>query len=331
VRTRLQQQPLPLWGVPALLLLLGVGALVGAPAPLAQTAHAAPDAHVVSVRASPPQEPEVGRWVDPSDATAYVLRLRTAGPHPAGEFTFLLPNGDQLHGIAPLVAQPDGTSAQQASSSLGACAGGSLATPALNASQASPAGIPPEKGRGGPKTYAVPVVYALQSRVGPSGLVAYAGLSYALASDSGGVATVCGGEPPTYQMASGCTSSTCTDVLATAGPTAGKHDDAVVQAAHANTVAGWEAVYQLTSRTLTGQYDDVAFANAMIAQVNSRGRITAISPIAGGPTVQFDSAGQAYFEVSQTVTLDHNGTTTTQTVTSYYVLEGGAWMFWFSA
>jgi hypothetical protein len=60
------------------------------------------------------------------------------------------------------------------------------------------------------------------------------------------------------------------------------------------------------------------------------GTITAIAPSSGQPSVRFDSGGQAYFTVVESVTYSHSGKSTTTQLTSYYLLEGGAWMFWFS-
>lgn len=319
------------WVAMALMLLVGFGVWLGAAAGLAHGAAEASDRPIALGRASPPgRVPDVVRWEDPVDQTSYAVRLNAAGPHKAGELLFTLPNGDEIQGTVPLQAQPDGTSTQQANSALGLCTSGSLATVQLKASAASVTHVVKSSGAAG-KSYVSPVVFALTARIGPQGLVAYAGLSYASAEDAAGVSRVCSPGSFDFQVLAGCTAQACTDPLATAGPTVGKHNDAVVHASAANTVESWKAVYALSAQSVKGQYSDIGFANALIAQQKAKGKITHISPIASPPAVQYDAAGQAYFGVTQAVTVDRNGTITTQHVTSYYVLEGGQWHFWFSA
>ncbi|HEV2236821.1 MAG TPA: hypothetical protein VGR57_09210 [Ktedonobacterales bacterium] len=181
------------------------------------------------------------------------------------------------------------------------------------------------------KPSTTPVVFALTTRIGPQGLVAYVGLAYASAEDAIGIKRVCGPVSFTYQVLAGCTAQTCTDPLATAGPDVGKHNSAVTHASAANTKDSWNAVYAISSQSVKAQYTETDFANALIAQQKAKGKITRISPITTPPVVQYDAAGQAYFAVTQTVTLDRNGATTSRQVTSFYVLEGGEWHFWFSA
>jgi hypothetical protein len=323
-----------------LLLLAGVGLGTGMRAPLVHAEAGARTQHASVGRASPPDRaPNTGHWSDPQQQTAYTLRLQETTHSVPGQFVFLLPNGGQVRGFVPLRLQPDNTTTQQASSSQGQCAQGVLAVTRLNPSQIaglttpiSPAALAASSAGLG---YATPIVFSLTSRIGQYGLVAYAGLSYAAADDAAGVSRVCGSTAGAasldYQMASGCTADACTDPLATAGPAVGKHDGAIVHAAGANTTDAWREVYNLSARSVTGQYTDSDFAAIMTAQTGSKGRITQISPITSAPAIQFDAAGQAYYSVTQTVTLDRNGTTSTQQITSYYLLEGGAWLFWFSA
>lgn len=326
--------------VPVLLLLAGVGVWTELRAPLVHAESSMRTGYASVGRASPPDRaPNVGHWTDPHEQTAFTLHLRETARGAPGQFVFLLPNGSQVRGFVPLRLQPDNTITQQASSSQGQCAQGVLAVTRLNPSQIaglttpiSPAALAASSAGLG---YATPIVFTLTSRVGQYGLVAYAGLSYAAANDAGGVNRVCGPIPGPasldYQLAAGCTPDVCTDPLATAGPTVGKHDGAIVHAAGANTTDAWREVYKLSARSVTGQYTDSDFAAVMTEQTRSKGRITRISPITSAPAIQFDAAGQAYYSVTQTVTVDRDGTTSSQQITSYYLLEGGAWLFWFSA
>jgi len=86
----------------------------------------------------------------------------------------------------------------------------------------------------------------------------------------------------------------------------------------------------MTSRQITAQYSLEGFAALLNQQVKSVGKITAISTPATNPAIEFTPEGQAYFSVQQTVTFRHGGHSHSKTLTSYYVLENGAWLFWFS-
>ena len=316
-------------GLTAMLILAG-GGWLGASARLVYGAAAASNRPIALGRASPPKAvPDVLRWDDPSDRTSYAVRLVESRTQIPGAFAFALPSGDAIQGTVPLQAQADGTSIQQANSASGTCTNGILVTAQLKSPAAIP--YPISKVNNTPKTYGSPVVFALTARIGPQGLAAYAGMSYASASDTAGVSRVCGAGPFDFQMLAGCTALVCTDPLSTAGPSVGKHNDAVVHASAANTADGWKAVYALSAQSVKGQYSDSGFANAVMAQQRSKGKITHISPIASSPAIQYDAAGQAYFSVTQSVTVDRDGTTTTQQIASYFVLEGGQWLFWFSA
>jgi hypothetical protein len=310
------------------LIVLGA-ALVGDRAVLAPAASAAPARVSTLVRAiAPGQLPPVARWVDPTDQTAYALLLSAQDRRQPGQFVFDLPSGNQLSGYVPLTQQPDGSYVQQSSSAAGACVTGQLTL-----AQPKPGQIPVPSPKTAP-TSPVPapsaVVLHLQARLDPHALVVYVGISYAAQSDSQGVNRVCTQAPVDYQVLSGCTFTNCTAPLDTAVPRASKHGSAVITATRTGASGDWQAVYNLTAHDLTGQYDANSFAAALNEQVSRKGHITSISPISSPPTVQYDAAGQAYFEVTQTVTLERNGTTTTQQVTSYYLLEGGQWLFWFS-
>jgi len=51
---------------------------------------------------------------------------------------------------------------------------------------------------------------------------------------------------------------------------------------------------------------------------------------ASAPALRFTVGGEAFFAVDQQATLSQNGATTTRSLTSYYLFEGGQWLFWFS-
>lgn len=311
------------WAVIAMAALLAVAGLVASrPATLAQARHghlAAPVGRTLA-RAQPPAAlPAVGRWVDPAHGTAYTVRLQgdvaptaIAAVGRPGTFTFATPQGEQIQGFAGLARQPDNA-----------------------ITQGPPSGTPAQCGKGVIVTDAgaAAVVFTLRARFDQYALVAYATIAYALSSDQQGFAAVCLGDgtPPfTYVMASGCTPDTCTDPLAAAGPAVTGYDTAVVAAAQRGGAA-WNAVYALTARTITGQYTREQFAAALDKQAGTAGRLRAISEPEAPPEVVFDAAGQAYFAVAQTVTTQLNGATTDHRVTTYYLLEGGQWLFWFTA
>jgi hypothetical protein len=82
---------------------------------------------------------------------------------------------------------------------------------------------------------------------------------------------------------------------------------------------------------MTAQYGGDRFGTLIAQQAQKKGRIKSITPSNSSPQVQFDAAGQAYFTVTDSVGLDKGGgNTSVVTVTSYYLLESGQWVFWFS-
>ena len=90
--------------------------------------------------------------------------------------------------------------------------------------------------------------------------------------------------------------------------------DTDVVAAEANH--DWNVVFTLTSQQITAQYPSNEFANLLNQQTESAGTITAISEPLNSPTIQYTPDGQAYFVVAQQITLVHNGSTSTQTLSS---------------
>ncbi len=307
--------------MPIVLLLLGIGILLGGAAPGAQAVAASGSASAHGLghqRASAPRS--FARWIDPGDRTTFILTLQESHSKIPGGFTFALPNGDEiralkiessLFGLATKLAQvsPDAPFDAQATF----CGFATLVAASPQASSAAQA-----------------VVVALALHVGQGGLLAYAGLSYALPSELG--FSVCQ-LPPQYEMKAGCDSLTSCSSLLTPAQALGQYDQAVVSAAQSGS---WSTVYTLTGQVVTAQYSAPAFAAMMNQQVQRVGRITAIAPVGGSYAIQFDAAGQAYFIAQDIVTLDHNGTTSTMPITTYYQLEDESgtaianWQLWFS-
>ncbi|WIG59481.1 MAG: hypothetical protein OJF49_002228 [Ktedonobacterales bacterium] len=316
-----------LWWLSATLsLLLAATALSAAsPAPASGASLAAARASVLRMRAAPPTAlPVVARWTDATNGTAYSVQLTdVANLKPGGitraQFTFTTPKGDQLAGVLLVAQLTDNSYVQSVGEAFSAaritCAKGVLAT----------------SGSGGQT-----IVYTFAAHFDQYALVAYAHLAYASAQDDKGISAVCGGQTgqpgeTELDMLSGCDATTCTSPLDTAGPTVASYDAAMITAARGGGPAAWGPVYNASSQTLRGQYGADQFASVMSALVNKNGRITAITPVGGAPQTEFDAAGQGYFTITETVTVDHGGgKTTTATVTSYYLLEGGRWAFWFS-
>jgi hypothetical protein len=164
--------------------------------------------------------------------------------------------------------------------------------------------------------------------VGQGGLLAYAGLSYVALGQTAFLASACVLTSPQFEMKAGCSdlTSPCAQLLT---PT-----QAVVQYNQAVVGAGqtgdWNSVWVQTSQAVTAQYTSGTFSALMNQQAQRVGRITSIVPNSASPTIQFSAAGEAYFISHDTVTLDHNGSTKQLLITSYYLVEGGGWKFWFS-
>lgn len=313
-------------GGAAVLLLVCASLLTGARA--GGAAEAAPSQHSIAFRVSPPSSfPQVARWVDVNHGTSYTVNLQASAASKLTaasngfRFTFTTPAGDQLQGALPITKLADGTYAQSTpvDSTTGAliCAKGVLRL---------------SKGGGG----AQGIVYTLVTRFDQYAMVAYAHLVYALARDQAGAAGVCSnqtgqGAEQALDMLSGCVATGCTSPVDTAGPTVTAFESSVVGAAKQGGAPSWKHVYASASRVMTAQYGSDRFGTLIEQQTQKKGRIKSISPSNTSPQVQFDSAGQAYFAVTDSVSLDKGGgDTSTVTVTSYYLLESGRWVFWFS-
>ena len=324
------------WWAPSLAALLviavalsGAGTVRGAAA-----ARALAPAHPWIGRASPPDTlPPLAHWQDIADGTAYALHV-TGGAagfavaRGGNLFTFTTPTGDQIAALVPLVKLPDQSYVQTTSkdpATLGGCVGGSLLAGSQTSAPNSPAGANATQ----------QVAVALQARFDQYLLVAYVHILYAPTSDQKATAAVCQGQAgavgvTSLEMAAGCGAAGCGSPLDDAMTAPPSYEQAMVQAMKARGLEGWSRVWALTSRAVTAQYSKAEFAALMNQLSDKAGTITAIAPASGPPAVRWDGGGQAYYTVVETVTYAHGGKSTTTKLTSYYLLEGGAWMFWFS-
>lgn len=328
------------WWAPSLAALLVIAvALSGAGT--ADTAGTALGAHTLAParpwvgRASPPAAPPpIARWQDIKDGTAYALHLSVpntvSGVSVKGGnlFTFTTPTGDEIAGLVPLVKLPDQSYAQATTNSDGAliCQGGTLiASSQTNAPNAAAS-----------TSFTQPVAFELQARFDQYLLVAYVQILYAPTSDQNAVGAVCKAQAgvsgvTSLEMIAGCTATSCTSPLDNAMAAPPAYEQAMIHAMQQRGLDAWSAVWALTSRTVTAQYNQSEFAALMNRLSDQIGTITAITATSGPPSVLFDSGGQAYFTLVESVTYTHGGKSKTVQITSYYLLEGGEWMFWFSA
>jgi hypothetical protein len=278
-----------------------------------------------------PALPAVGLWRDIGDGTTYTVRLQL---QPNSDSVFILdfttPLGEQIQATFQLFQLADSTYAQ----GIG-IANGDPALPAT-AIGCTPGFLLSDSKQ------PTPIAVSFLSHISQDGLAAFATLSY-IASDQKSVRTLCAGlaqkgvgvgalgGATTYQLQAGCTLDSCDDLTAAAGPAVDQYDAAVLAAEQNGSVANWSSVYKETSQQITAQYPVVQdFATLLNQQVASVGKITQISEPASPPAPEYTPEGQAYFEIQQTVTVVGKGGTSTRKLISYYLLESGAWHFWFS-
>lgn len=323
------------WWAPSLAALLVIAvALSGAGTVRGATAsRALAPAHPWIGRATPPDAlPPLARWQDIADGTTYALHVTggSAGFVARGGnlFTFTTPTGDQIAGLVPLVKLADQSYTQTTSkdpATLSGCVGGSLLAGRQTSAPNGPTGASATQS----------VAIGLQAHFDQYLLVAYVHILYAPTSDQKAVTAVCQGQAgasgvTSLEMAAGCAAAGCGAPLDDAMTAPPSYEQAMVQAMKQRGVEGWSRVWALTSRVVTAQYSKADFAALMNQLSDKVGTITAITPASGPPSVRFDSGGQAYYTVVESVTYSHGGKSTTTKLTSYYLLEGGAWMFWFS-
>lgn len=305
-------------GGAALALLLAVGLSFMGQSASHQVASAAPMQQAWAGRANAPELPAIVRFFDLRRNTAYTVWLRDTAEGKAGSFVFTLRDHTQLKGVAPITQAGDNSFVQATNQSI-------TTTNQLITTTNQPIAIHAVvlcPGRAATESGEQPAIITLRARIDPSGLVAYAQVSYVVCGAKQGGEGI---------MESGCTLTACTDVLAQAGPAVQQYGSSIVAASADRGQDAWNKVYVQVSQTTRGQYTAEQFAAQLNKQIESVGQITAVSPITSAPVLQYDTGGQAFFAVKQQITYNHNGTTTTHDSTSYYLMEGGQWVFWFSA
>lgn len=285
------------------------------------TAHGSAAANMARQFVGPEGFPDVARWQDEAQKTAFSIRLRAPAAASAkgsasqtsfsaaigNTYSFTLPSGDQIVGEVFPTRQPNGDFN---------VAGCQVAR--LVASR-------PQQ-----------VVATLSSHFDAHALVAFAQIGFVVASsvaDPAQLAALCKkATGNTFTMQSGCDpSGVCVDPVATASVALPRYENQLIAANKAPSPSSWQQVYDSSSGVIRGQYSSGQFADAMARAIKKAGKITAITPVAETIAVQTSPTGQSYFIAHSAVTFSRNGQTSTRTIASYYLLEGGQWRFWFSA
>lgn len=106
-------------------------------------------------------------------------------------------------------------------------------------------------------------------------------------------------------------------------------DKAVQSFSGALATHNWQSLYQMTSQNVLQNESAAQFQNALQAQEAEMGTVISISDFST-PQIGSNPAGIIYFTVNQHLTMQHNGETQMQDVTSVFVLEHGVWKYWFS-
>jgi hypothetical protein len=268
--------------------------------------------------------PDVARWQDESQKTAFSIRLRApaaasvkGSANQTGQtgfsaaigntYSFTLPSGDQVVGEVFPTRQPNGDF------DVAGCQVARLVTRR------------PQQ-----------VVATLSSHFDAHALVAFAQLGFVVAASVDGssqLAALCKkATGNTFTMQSGCDpSGVCVDPVATASVALPHYENQLIAANKAPSPASWQQVYDSSSGVIRGQYSSGQFADAMARAIEKVGKITAIAPVPETIVVQTSSTGQSYFIAHSDVTFSLKGQSSTRRITSYYLLEGGQWRFWFSA
>jgi hypothetical protein len=265
--------------------------------------------------------PDVARWQDEAQKTAFSIRLRAPSAASAkgsssqtgfsaaigNTYSFTLPSGDQIVGEVFLSKQPNGD------------------FNAIGCQLARLVASRPQQ-----------VVATLNSHFDAHALVAFAQIGFVAASavaDPAQFAALCKkAAGNTFSMQSGCDpSGACIDPVATASVALPRYETQLSAANRTPSQASWQQVYDSSSSVIRGQYSNGQFADAMAHAIQKVGKITAITPIPETIAVRTSPTGQSFFIAHSAVTFSLNGQSSTRTITSYYLLEGGQWRFWFSA
>jgi hypothetical protein len=270
------------------------------------TAHGSAAANVARHIVGPNGLPEVARWQDEAQNTAFSIRPRgSGGEFPSNQYSFTLPSGDQIVGLVFLTTQPNGNHTSSG------CQVARLVS-------------------GKPQQVVVTVDIVFDANA----LVAFARVRYIVADTidgSNGFAYLCKVANTIVTMQSGCDpSGACVDPVATAATAPNLHENKLIAANKAQSRASWKDVYESSSSVIRGQYNNDQFADAMNRAIDKVGKITAIAPVAETVAVQTSPTGQTYFIAHSDVTFSLKGQSSTRRIASYYLLEGGQWRFWFS-
>jgi hypothetical protein len=286
----------------------------------APAAHGSAAANLTRRVVGPDGVPDVARWQDEAHKTAFSIRLRASAAAPAAgsasttgfsaaignTYSFTLPSGEQIVGEVFLSKLPNGDY------SAGGCQVARLVSSR------------PQQ-----------VVAALNSHFDAHALVAFAQIGFVVVStvvDPTQIAALCKKGANSVIMQSGCDpSGACIDPVAMAATAAPHYENQLLGANQAPSSAAWQQVYDSSSSVIRGQYSSGQFADAMARAIEKVGKITAITPIPETLSVRTSATGQSYFIAHSAVTLSLKGQTSTSTIASYYLLEGGEWRFWFSA
>jgi|GEM_PF-4004132 len=284
------------------------------------TAHGSAAANAARRFVGPDSFPDVARWQDEAQKTAFSIRLRapagasvrasasttTSSVLVGNTYSFTLPSGDQIVGEAFLSRQPNGN-----------FNGGGCQVARLASSK-------PQQ-----------VVAALDALFDAHALVAIARIRFIVAEFIDGpnvLASLCKQANNTFTMQSGCDpSGACVDPVATASVAPPHYENQLIAANMAPSPAAWQQVYDSSSSVIRGEYSNTQFADAMAHAIEKVGKITAIAPVAETIAVQTSATGQTYFIAHSDVTFSLKGQSSTRRIASYYLLEGGQWRFWFSA
>jgi hypothetical protein len=268
-----------------------------------------------------PAAPATALWRDTADSTTYSASFQ---PNADGfsAFDFTTPLGEQIQGSLPLITLADGSYAQSTGPKPGATILNAVVTYCDQGTLLS--------------DNQVSIYFTFRSHMSQDGLAAFATFSYINVLDQKDYPSLClkgspqGSGVTTYQLQAGCTVDICQDLTSLAGPTVDQYDTAVLAAEQNGSPANWAAVYRMTCQQITAQYPPQEFAPYLNQQVESEGKITQISEPLSPPAPEYTPEWQAYFEIQQTVTILRHGSSSTRTLISYYLLENGAWRFWFS-
>jgi hypothetical protein len=284
------------------------------------TAHGSATTNVTRRVVGPDGLPDVARWQDEARKTAFSIRLRASAAASArgatgntgfsaaigNTYSFTLPSGEQIVGEVFL---------------------SKLANGDFNAAGCQVARLASSRPQ--------QVVAALNSHFDAHALVAYAQIAFVSASavsDPALLAALCKKASNTFAMQSGCDQSgACVDPVAAASVAPPHYENLLIGANKAPSPTTWQQVYDSSSSVIRGQYSSGQFADAMARAIEKVGKITAITPIRETIAVQTSPTGESYFIAHSTVTFSLKGQTSSRTVASYYLLEGGQWRFWFSA